>query len=128
MEELDKLREGGLKECPYCSGQATLKESPVPDAEECNFFIGCNSCGAYMGDYSEEDAISAWNDRPREAKLTAIIKELREALEFYALGKKVVVEFGSLERTRIDDAGSEQVLGTKAKQALLRAKQMEEGV
>ncbi len=84
MSELEKLideNQGGLKECPFCSSPAHLAESGMPDPEGLNYFICCNSCGAYMGDYSKEHAPEAWNDRECEDRLRQICGVLEEALK-----------------------------------------------
>ena len=106
MEELDKLREGGLKECPFCGSEGYMFD----DGESFEGMCLNKECDAGCMFKTKEGAIKGWNTRPLEAKLTATIKELWEALEC---------------TMRVAGLNGVPELVYMAKQALLRAKQME---
>ena len=82
-----------LKRCPFCGSEAEF------NSDEFGEGVCCKSCGATMhnGVYGEEGrklASADWNARPIEDKKDKEIKRLREALEFYALGKHLLKASG----------------------------------
>lgn len=117
----EKLSE--LLRCPFCGGEARLSESGIPDPEGCDYFVGCGACGSYMGDYSETDAVSAWNTRSnnhealknRVEELEAENKKLKKEVAASNRGAKTNMELAKLCIDR------EEVL--KAKYKELEAKQ-----
>ena len=78
-----------LKRCPFCGGTANIAKGQI------EFWAYCPHCGAQTELYeTEQEVEKAWNSRPIENELAEKIgklevenKRLREALEFYALGK-----------------------------------------
>ena len=65
-----------LKPCPWCNSKAVLWKA---DNHE-EWFIGCGGeCSVNPGRHfdTREDAITAWNTRPREAELEAEMGRLR---------------------------------------------------
>lgn len=73
----------GLKPCPFCGGEAALKDyTEVDDIQWA--FVECSRCYvALEGDSSAQSAIAAWNTRASDATLSsqaAEIERLREAL------------------------------------------------
>lgn len=55
-----------LKPCPFCGGRAETNYAEF----DYNFFgVSCQICGAYVYDYTSEDAaIEKWNRRINEPK------------------------------------------------------------
>lgn len=78
-----------LKSCPFCGGEAKCIEFyGLYHVICCNCHIAGKDCS------TRESAVSAWNNRPIEDELEAENKRLREALEFYALGKHILKASG----------------------------------
>ena len=81
-----------LKRCPFCGGEAKCIEFyGLYHVICCNCYVAGKDCS------TRESAVSAWNTRPIEDELHGRIEELesenkrlREALEFYALGKHLL--------------------------------------
>lgn len=78
-----------LKRCPFCGGEAKCIEFyGLYHVICCNCHIAGKDCPR------RESAVSAWNNRPIEDAQASEIKRLREALEFYALGKHLLKASG----------------------------------
>ena len=78
-----------LKRCPFCGGTANIAKGQI------EFWAYCPHCGVQTELYeTEREVVDAWNARQIEDKKDKEIKRLREALEFYALGKHLRKESG----------------------------------
>ena len=81
-----------LKPCPLCNGAPILNEwtdvfEIGPEEEPKTLFwaqVGCPTCGAggppCEGESNREEAIAAWNSRPREEKAKEALEAAREFL------------------------------------------------
>ena len=85
-----------LKACPFCDGKEVklFKEGSI-------WVVECLQCLAKVGSTAEADVLDFWNSRPIENELPEKIGKLeeenarlREALEFYALGKHLLKASG----------------------------------
>lgn len=119
-----------LKLCPFCGGEAKIGKGQI------EFWAYCPHCGAQTEFYeTEREAAEAWNTRPIEDDLNEQIgrfkkyaealeneiKELREALTFYAKGEHLGLEDWQIEQILKDDdvfAESYVETGKKAREAL----------
>lgn len=105
------------EDCPFCGRESSDTHACQPNC--CNYWqVICNSCGATLP--TAETALKAieyWNTRANEARLTATVKELREALGNILAISKCAKTFAS-----IDTVEAVKII---AKEALLRAKQIE---
>lgn len=102
-----------LKPCPFCGGEA-----------KCIEFYGlyhviCCNCNIAGKDCPRrESAVSAWNARHIENELEAENKRLREALEFYALGKHLLKASGVVVCDAYDLVSGKVENGKYAQEAL----------
>lgn len=113
-----------LKPCPFCGGEAEF------NSDEFGEGVCCKSCGATLhnGVYGEEWrrlASADWNARPIENELTGKIGKLksenarlREALEFYALGKHLMKASGVVVCDAYDLVSGQVENGKYAQEAL----------
>lgn len=78
MTHLDKLLENkeGLLPCPWCDGKAEMRGNDAPEN-----WVHCKANCQPTG-RNKPLLIAAYNKRPREEKLIAIVRELKEALEY----------------------------------------------
>lgn len=126
--------ESELKPCPFCGGEAEIIDDAMGTISR------CRRCGAENGNgvYGEEGnklAVKDWNARPIEDDLNEQIgrfkkyaealeneiKELREALTFYAKGEHLGLEDWQIEQILKDDdvfAESYVETGKRAREAL----------
>lgn len=120
-----------LKPCPFCGNWAEIYKD-----DEDYYHAYCPKCGAETDMYgSPETAIKKWNARPIEDDLNEQIgrfkkyaealeneiKELREALTFYAKGEHLGLEDWQTEKILKDDdvfAESYVETGKRAREAL----------
>lgn len=51
-----------LKPCPFCGGEATLKDNQF--FSDKHFYVGCVACGIYTDYVPLDKARAAWNRRP----------------------------------------------------------------
>lgn len=130
--------ESELKPCPFCGGEAEIIDDAMGTISR------CRRCGAENGNgvYGEEGnklAVKDWNARPIEDDLNEQIgrfkkyaealeneiKELREALTFYAKGEHLGLEDWQTEQILKDDdvfAESYVETGKRAREALKERK------
>lgn len=126
-----------LKPCPFCGGKAVFVKSGA------SAWIRCSDCGCvYPDDAREDEAFNLWNSRPIEDDLNEQIrrfkkyaealeneiKELREALTFYAKGEHLGLEDWQIEQILKDDdvfAESYVETGKRAREALKAGKNAE---
>ncbi|MEA2037283.1 MAG: Lar family restriction alleviation protein [Nanoarchaeota archaeon] len=75
-----------LKPCPFCGGKAEVMEKTDDDHVWCKI-VSCYSCWAKTGLFDKrEDAIKAWNTRPKlseEKVYGVILKKVKEQEEKY---------------------------------------------
>lgn len=60
------MKEGTLKECPFCGGKAKLSNRLVVDGTQVKtvYHIYCTKCLATIAEYDTEfGALAAWNQR-----------------------------------------------------------------
>lgn len=126
-----------LKHCPFCGGEAYLigKVGNV-------YAIECGTCSFKIGETTEKDVVEYWNTRQIEYDLNEQIgrfkkyaealekeiKELREALTFYAKGEHLGLEDWQTEQILKDDdvfAESYVETGKRAREALKAGKNAE---
>jgi len=130
-----QIESEGLRECPFCGKSPITRITfgvPLVECGNAKCLIA-PSTWLRIQDTDVKAAIKEWNARTaskQEAKLTAIVKELREALEFYANGTNYNFHSTDLERLKNEGVSGAYVpinkdRGNTAKQALLRAKQIE---
>lgn len=114
-----------LKPCPFCGGEAVLKESRQPDGN-CSYkcaIIKCQSCGCNTGYYTIDgyygatttiqDTVNAWNKRDENREFDrdtalAVLKDFsRDMYPSYDIfGRKTLVinrdEFEAIRKKFLD--------------------------
>ena len=123
-----------LKPCPFCGGEAEIIDDAMGTISKCRCCGAENRNGLY-GEGGHRLALKDWNSRPIEDDLNEQIgrfkkyaealeneiKELREALTFYAKGEHLGLEDWQTEQILKDDdvfAESYVETGKKAREAL----------
>ena len=83
-----------LKRCPFCGEEARVEKINL--GKQGLFRVICPECLTATTHLREDEknAVAEWNSRPIENELEAENKRLREALEFYALGKHLLKASG----------------------------------
>lgn len=66
-----------LKPCPFCGGESDIEHDHT--AEE-NHAYGCRDCGLWFDTFNADDAITAWNTRATDTRLSDA-EAMAEALE-----------------------------------------------
>ena len=121
-----------LKPCPFCGGEAEMLGD-----DDRMYQVFCPNCKATIVNFDDEKEVAAekWNKRTTEKDLNEQIgrfkkyaealeneiKELREALTFYAKGKHLGLEDWQTEQILKDDdvfAESYVETGKRAREAL----------
>ena len=123
-----------LKPCPFCGGEAEIIDDAMGTISRCRRCGAENGNGVY-GEGGYKLAAKDWNSRPIEDDLNEQIgrfkkyaealenkiKELREALTFYAKGEHLGLEDWQIEQILKDDdvfAESYVETGKRAREAL----------
>ena len=133
--------ESELKPCPFCGGEAEIIDDAMGTISRCRRCGAENGNGVY-GEGGYKLAAKDWNSRPIEDDLNEQIgrfkkyaealeneiKELREALTFYAKGEHLGLEDWQIEQILKDDdvfAESYVETGKRAREALKAGKNAE---
>lgn len=133
--------ESELKPCPFCGGEAEIIDDAMGTISRCQRCGAENGNGVY-GEGGYKLAAKDWNSRPIEDDLNEQIgrfkkyaealeneiKELREALTFYAKGEHLGLEDWQIEQILKDDdvfAESYVETGKRAREALKAGKNAE---
>ena len=123
-----------LKPCPFCGGEAEIIDDAMGTISRCRRCGAENGNGVY-GEGGHKLAAKDWNSRPIEEDLNEQIrrfkkyaealeneiKELREALTFYAKGEHSGLEDWQIEQIlKNDDVFAESYVetGKRAREAL----------
>lgn len=130
-----------LKPCPFCGGNAEIIDDAMGTISRCRCCGAENGNGVY-GESGHKLAVKDWNSRPIEDDLNEQIgrfkkyaealeneiKELREALTFYAKGEHLGLEDWQIEQIlKHDDVFAESYVetGKRAREALKAGKNAE---
>ena len=131
-----------LKPCPFCGGEAEIIDAAMGTISRCRRCGAENGNGVY-GEGGYKLAAKDWNSRQIEDDLNEQIgrfkkyaealeneiKELREALTFYAKGEHLGLEDWQTEQILKDDdvfAESYVETGKRAREALKEGKKDDE--
>ena len=112
----DNGKHTALKPCPFCGGEAKLRETVEhypADAEgpagsySAWFNVECDDCGIKVGEEYRDEAIAAWNRRAVNSHeaLVAALKNARVMLvAFGGDPRSIVAENGSIQGDEIQAA------------------------
>jgi hypothetical protein len=91
LAALTQKKENGLLPCPFCleNGQPLIWRKGNEHTKESGCDVGCVECGftksirviRYSLEWAEERAVAAWNSRPRESALIALVQEAAGEIE-----------------------------------------------
>lgn len=91
LAALTQKGENGLLPCPMCgdAGQPLVWRKGNEHTKDRGCDVGCAECGftksirviRYSLEWAEERAVAAWNSRPHEAALIALVQEAASEIE-----------------------------------------------
>jgi hypothetical protein len=91
LAALTLKNDAGLLPCPFCQekGQPLIWRKGNENTKDRGCDVGCAECGftksirviRYSMEWAEERAVAAWNARPREAALIALVQEAAAEIE-----------------------------------------------
>lgn len=78
-----------LRPCPFCGGNATMREYKFCPSDDSRYWVNCDECGAEQPSYqTEEEAAEMWNRRIIADCPTIYSFDVKELITFAGEARK----------------------------------------